>query len=207
MSREKSLELNEKSDSMPRAGDSTDLRRFFIALLPPDPVQVKANEVKGIMRDQYASKAAFRSPPHVTLLAPFEWPIDDLPRLARTLGEFAASQSAAPMTLDGFGAFAPHVIYINVVKSLRLMAIQPDLLNYLEREIGLVSERDRNRAFVPHLTVAFRDLKPNMFRKAWSVFQHQEIHFDFTVHQLTLLTHTGKLWTVKEHYDFANSDS
>ena len=206
MSREKTLELNEKSDSLPVAAESAGLRRFFVALLPPDPVQIKANEVKGIMRDQYASKAAFRSPPHVTLLAPFEWPIDDLPRLARTLGKFAASQVAVPMTLDGFGAFAPHVIYINVVQSLRLMAIQPELLDYLAQEIGLASDRDRNRTFVPHLTVAFRDLKPNMFRKAWAVFQHQEIHFDFTAHQLTLLTHTGKLWTVKEHYDFAKFD-
>lgn len=206
MSREKSSELNEKSNPLPAATVATasaNLRRFFVALLPPAQVQTKANDVKGIMRDQYASKAAFRSPPHVTLLAPFEWPIDDLPRLARTLGQFAASQSAVPMTLDGFGAFAPHVIYINVVQRSRLMAIQPDLLTYLEQEIGLVSERDRHRVFVPHLTVAFRDLKPNMFRKAWSVFQHQEIHFDFTVHQLTLLTHTGKLWTVKEHYDFS----
>ncbi len=192
---EKSVELNETSDAPIR-------KRFFIALLPPEQVRAKANEIKGVMRDRYAAQAAFRSPPHVTLLAPFEWPIADLPRLAATLRQFAAGQSPVPMTLDGFDAFAPHVIYINVVKSDRLMAIQTDLLSYLEAELGLVSERDRNRAFVPHLTVAFRDLKPAMFRQAWSVFQHQELHFDFTVGQLSLLIHDGKLWTLKEDYDF-----
>jgi 2'-5' RNA ligase len=191
------LKLNEKSDLV-----TSVRKRFFIALLPPAQVRAKANEIKGVMRDRYASKAAFRSPPHVTLLAPFEWPIADLPRLADTLKQFAAGQSLVPMTLDGFDAFAPHVIYINVVKSDRLMAIQLDLLNYLEDKLSLVSERDRNRAFVPHLTVAFRDLKPAMFRQAWSVFQHQELHFDFTVSQLSLLIHDGKLWTVKEGYDF-----
>ncbi|NJM99121.1 MAG: 2'-5' RNA ligase family protein [Phormidesmis sp. RL_2_1] len=181
------------------------LKRFFVALLPPVEVQAKANAVKEIMRDQYASKAAFRSPPHVTLLAPFEWPIAELPRLASTLAQFAAGQLPVPITLDGFGAFSPHVIYINVVKSDRIMTIQPELLLHLDNTLGLVSQRDRNRSFVPHLTVAFRDLKPNMFRKAWSVFQHQEIHFDFTVHQLTLLIHDGNRWSVKEDYDFASS--
>lgn len=199
MGNSKSVGLNEKSDLI-----SSSRKRFFIALLPPEEVRVRANQVKAVMRDRYASKAAFRSPPHITLLAPFEWPVAELPELASTLSDFAASQLPVPITLEGFGAFNPHVIYINVVKSDRLMTIQPDLLAYLEDRVGLVSERDRNRSFVPHLTVAFRDLKPNMFRQAWSVFQHQEIHFDFTVGQLTLLIHSGQMWTVKESYEFAN---
>lgn len=192
---EKSVELNERSE----------LKRFFIALLPPEDVQIRANEIKRVMRDQYASKAAFRSPPHITLLAPFEWPISELPRLANTLARFATVQTDVPITLDGFGAFSPHVIYVNVIKSDRLMSIQPALLSHLEEQIGLVSDRDHNRSFVPHLTVAFRDLKPSMFRKAWSVFQHHEIHFDFTVSQLSLLIHDGKRWIVKENYDFSGS--
>ena len=190
----KTVELNEKS---------TNQKRFFIALLPPVEVQTKANEIKGIMRDRYASRAAFRSPPHVTLLAPFEWPLINLPDLAKSLARFAAAQSPVPMTLDGFGTFAPHTIYINVVKGDRLIAIQPQLLSHLREDLGLVSQRDLNRRFVPHLTVAYRDLKPNKFRQAWSTFQHQEIHFDFTVTQLTLLIHDGQRWLVKESYDFA----
>lgn len=174
--------------------------RFFIALLPPADVQAKANEIKGIMRDRYGSEAAFRSPPHITLIAPFEWLPSQLPQLARELKSFAAVTAPLPITLDGFAAFAPHVIYINVLKSAELMAIQPALLEHMEAELEFVSPRDRKRSFVPHLTVAFRDLKPAMFRKAWSVFQYQEIHFDFTVHQLTLLIHDGKRWLAKEHY-------
>lgn len=199
MGNSNSAELNEKSDLI-----SSSRKRFFIALLPSEEARIRANQVKEVMRDRYASKAAFRSPPHITLLAPFEWPVADLPELASTLNEFAASQPPVPVTLEGFGAFKPHVIYINVVKRDRLMTIQPELLAYLADRVGLVSARDRNRAFVPHLTVAFRDLKPNMFRQAWSAFEHQEIHFDFTVGQLTLLIHSGQMWTVKESYDFAS---
>jgi 2'-5' RNA ligase len=199
--------VSNSASSKSTPGSTLVCRRFFIALLPPQPVSLKANEIKGIMRDRYASQAAFRSPPHVTLLAPFEWPIVKLPDLVATLKEFAATQAPVPMTLDGFGAFSPHVIYINVVKSERLMAIQPALLDTLAAKLGLMSERDRKRAFVPHMTVAFRDLKPHMFRQAWSVFQNQEIHFDFVVNQLTLLAHDGKQWTAKEHYDLADNEA
>jgi 2'-5' RNA ligase len=194
MGNQKPVVLNEKSKNR---------GRFFIALMPPLEVQARATEIKGVMRDRYHSKAAFRSPPHITLLAPFEWPVIDLSALARSLADFAMTQPPVPITLDGFGAFAPHVIYVNVVQGDFLMALQPKLLAHLEESVGLVSERDRNRSFVPHMTVAFRDLKPNMFRQAWSVFQHQEIHFDFTVYQLSLLVHDEQRWQVKENYDFA----
>ena len=192
MENKKSVELNESSEK----------RRFFIALLPPPDIQSAANDIKAIMRDEYASKAAFRSPPHVTLHAPFEWPLADLPKLDSVLSRFAQAQDPVPMTLDGFNAFKPHVIYIDVVKREGLMALQPMLLSVMEKELGIVSKSDRKRTFVPHLTVAFRDLKPAMFRKAWSVFQRRELHFDFVSQHLALLIHDGKLWHVKEKYAF-----
>lgn len=196
MDTKKSVELNETSEK----------RRFFIALLPPTAVQEKANEIKAVMRDEYQSKAAFRSPPHITLHAPFNWSIDRLDKLRESLMQFAASQSSVPVTLDGFGAFKPHVIYINVVKSEGLMMLQPQLLTVMEERIGLVSKSDRNRAFVPHLTVAFRDLKPAMFRKAWSAFQYREIHFDFMVNELTLLIHEGSSWKIESIFPFGRRE-
>lgn len=193
MSNSTPVEFNEKSAK----------RRFFVALLPPIEVQEKVNEVKGVMRDRFNSKAAFRSPPHITLHAPFEWPVSAISRLQDSLSKFAYSQKPISITLDGYNAFAPHVIYIDVARRAGLMSLQPKLLAHLESDISLTSKQDRKRTYVPHLTVAFRDLKPNMFRKAWAEFQRKEFHADFTASQLSLLAHNGKLWTVKESYEFA----
>ena len=192
MDNPKSVELNEKSAK----------RRFFVALLPPSDVQARVNEVKGVMRDRFDSKAAFRSPPHITLHAPFEWPVCAIDRLQDSLSKFAYAQAPISISLEGFNAFAPHVIYIDVVKSADLIALHPKLLTHLEVDIALTSPQERKRAYVPHLTVAFRDLKPNMFRKAWAEFQRREFHADFTASHLSLLVHNGKLWTVKESYEF-----
>lgn len=188
-------DLNEKSAK----------RRFFVALLPPADVQEKVNEVKGVMRDRFNSKAAFRSPPHITLHAPFEWPVSATNRLQDSLSKFAYHQEPISITLNGFNAFEPHVIYIDVVQSSGLMALQPKLLDHLESDINLTSKQDRKRAYIPHLTVAFRDLKPNMFRKAWAEFARKEFHTDFAASYLSLLSHNGKLWKVKESYKFAGS--
>ena len=104
--------------------------------------------------------------------------------------------------LDGFNAFEPRVLYVDVARRDGLMALHTQLRNAMERDLGIVSKQDRNRDFIPHLTIAFHDLNPEMFYKAWSVFQSLEIHFDFVAHRLTLLIHDGESWIVKEHYPF-----
>ena len=183
--------------------DKSVKRRFFVALLPPSDIQAQVNEIKGVMRDRFNSKAAFRSPPHITLHAPFEWPVTAVSSLQDALSKFAYCHSPIPISLNGFNAFAPHVIYLDVVKSSSLLTLQPKLLSHFESTLSLVSKQDRRRTYVPHMTVAFRDLKPNMFRKAWAEFQRQEFHANFVADELSLLAHNGKLWTVKESYKFA----
>ena len=106
------------------------------------------------------------------------------------------------MTLSGFGAFAPRVIYINVLKTPQLLAMQKQLMTELEESFGIVHPASKNRPFSPHLTVAFRDLtKPN-FRAAWQEFQQRSLYFEFTVSQLTLLIHNGKQWEIGNEFSF-----
>ena len=63
-------------------------KRFFIALIPPKEVQEEATKIKEHFRDVYNSKAALKSPPHVTLQPPFEWDIEELPKLIQELNDF-----------------------------------------------------------------------------------------------------------------------
>ncbi|MBD0335455.1 MAG: 2'-5' RNA ligase family protein [Cyanobacteria bacterium Co-bin13] len=176
--------------------------RFFVALLPPKDVQAEATAVKTYFRDHYQSQAALRSPPHVTLQPPFEWAREDCDRLWQTLAAFAQQQPPVPMTLSGFSAFAPRVIFINVVKTPELMALQPALMNYLADTLSIVDARSRNRPFAPHLTVAFRDLKPGAFRRAWPEFEQRSFQAKFTVPELTLLIHDGQRWQIAQNFPF-----
>ncbi|MEH2096172.1 2'-5' RNA ligase [Nostoc sp. 'Peltigera membranacea cyanobiont' 213] len=178
------------------------MSRFFVALLPPQDIQDYANEIKQYFADRYASSGALKSPPHITLQPPFEWENANLPLLEASLEEFASGQQPVAITLRGFDAFSPRVIYINVVRSQELLTLQTDLMAYIESNLAIVDEVSKTRPFAPHITVAFRDLKKQDFQAAWPEFQKRQLHFEFTADKLTLLLNDGKRWDIKREFAF-----
>jgi 2'-5' RNA ligase len=175
---------------------------FFIALLPPQEVSKIATEIKQHFANVYQSKASLKSPPHITLQPPFKWNLQDLEILKAKLREFSQIQAPIPMILDGFSAFKPRVIYINVLKTKELLTLHHDLILYLEHTLNLVDNKEKSRAFSPHLTVGFKDLTKTNFYRAWSEFKDKKLHFEFIVPDLTLLIHNGKKWEIEEKFSF-----
>lgn len=177
-------------------------QRFFIALLPPQEIQEYATEIRHYFADRYATKAALKSPPHVTLFPPFEWGEAEKPRLVQQLMDFSLEQAPIPMILEGFAAFPPRVIFINVLKTSELLGVERSLTQYLDANLGLSDSRHKNRPFAPHLTVAFRDLTRQNFHLAWEEFRDRSLRFEFTVSHLTLLLHNGHRWNVDRNFPF-----
>ena len=177
-------------------------RLFFIALLPPEEIQQDITKIQQHFAQVYNSRAALKSPPHITLQPPFEWQLEELPVLEEKLEQFVQIREPFPVNLSGFGAFKPRVIYINVLKTPQLLAVHKDLMSYLEESLNIVDRVGKTRPFAPHLTVAFRDLTRQNFRMAWPEFEQQSLHFEFIVSRLTLLIHNGKRWQVGKEFAF-----
>lgn len=180
-------------------------RLYFIALLPPEEIQDYANQIKQYFADKYDSCHAQKSPPHITLQPPFEWADTEVLALEKCLEDFASRQKSVPITLSGFAAFAPRVIYINVVRSPELLTLHADLMAHLESHLGIVDRVGKTRPFAPHMTVAFKDLTRQNFKAAWSEFEKRELHFEFTASNLTLLLHDGKWWNATTEFPFLSS--
>ena len=92
-------------------------RLLFVALVPPENIQNQVTGIKEHFAQQYNSSHALKSVPHITLQPPFKWPTTDLTLLQDSLENFAQNCSTFSITLSGFAAFVPRVIYINVVKT------------------------------------------------------------------------------------------
>lgn len=178
-------------------------QRFFIALVPPDDIQQQITHIKLYFAEHYNSRGALNSPPHVTLQPPFEWPAAEVPKLEENLRAFAANKLPVVVTLSGFAAFAPRVIYADVVKSPILLELQKDLMDYVEANLAIFDRVSRTRPFVPHMTVAFRDLTKQNFQAAWPEFAGRSLYFEFTAAELTLLIHDGDRWNVATNFPFA----
>ncbi|NJP12624.1 MAG: 2'-5' RNA ligase family protein [Leptolyngbyaceae cyanobacterium RU_5_1] len=181
-------------------------KRFFIALLPPQAVQDNANQIKQHFADCYDSRAAQKSPPHITLQPPFDWLAEDMAILKHPLSEFALNQAPVPISLEGFAAFPPRVIYINVLKTAQLLRVQQELMELMETRLGIVDPKSKARPFAPHMTVAFRDLTRQNFKLAWQEFQSRSLQAEFIVARLTLLIHDGQRWNVCCEFPFLRPD-
>ena len=60
----------------------------------------------------------------------------------------------------------------------------------------------KGRAFNPHITVAFRDLRRPAFAMAWKEFASRKFSGEFAVNAIILLKHNGKLWEICKEFDF-----
>ncbi len=166
---------------------------FFVALLPPREVQERVTAIKRSIAERHGCRAALKSPPHITLQPPFCWSTEALSQLEQSLQDFACDRTPIPIQLIDFGAFAPRVIYIDVLKTPELMNLQSELQAdlYDQLEIG---QPAKTRPFSPHITVAYRDLKPKMFKSLWPELRSQPFKAAFPVNRLTLLKHDGRQW-------------
>ncbi len=175
---------------MPKEGSAL----YFIAIIPPSPIFEQASEWKDYFKDQYHSKAALNSPPHITLHMPFEWKVKKEEELVSKLSVFSKSKETFELELQNFGCFAPRVIFINVLESEVLRKLQHELHRYCKTELNIFNAQYKDLPFHPHLTLAFRDLKKPMFEKAWEEFKQKEFSGSFIADRFALLKHNGKVW-------------
>ncbi len=87
---------------------------YFIALVLPPPLDEEVTRLKEHFRDHYNSKAALRSPPHITLHMPFKWKEKREQELISALQKFCTGRKSFEVELKNFGCFPPRVIFIDV---------------------------------------------------------------------------------------------
>lgn len=79
--------------------------------------------------------------------------------------------------------------------SNELMALQKQLIaSFASFFLGDLHQVDIS--FSPHITVAYRDLTPVMFTKAWNEYQHKTFDASFDVNAVYLLQHDSKKWNI-----------
>lgn len=169
---------------------------YFIAIIPPHPVYDDAMALKNYFKAQYESKASLNSPPHITLHMPFQWKEEKENLIADTIQQVAAMHAPFKICIDNFSSFEPRVIFMNVVKSETLAALQRNLERHIRKNLHLLNANYREDAFHPHMTLAFRDLKKAMYKTAWEEFKSKEYKAEFMADKIALLKHNGATWEI-----------
>jgi 2'-5' RNA ligase len=102
------------------------------------------------------------------------------------------TRSPFEIELKGFNKF-PGVIYIDVSYSAELNKLQ-QTIQHLFISNGWSKPPSKDHGFHPHVTVAFRDLSTENFKKAWEVYKERTFQAFFRVEQASILKLTDGKW-------------
>lgn len=167
---------------------------FFIALIPPKEIKEEVTQFKLYASRHFNASHALKSPPHITLFPPFVWPKEKESFLKDALENFGQLHSAVPVELRHFNSFGQRVIFVDVLFTEELNDLRNSLVLYLKQQIDL--NHSDSRPFHPHMTLAFKDLKPAFFSKAWNYFSQLTFERNFVADELFLLRHDGVKWQI-----------
>lgn len=174
-----------------------DLQKYFLAIVPPQPYFDQVEGLKEAIKQEFGCKYALKSPAHVTLKMPFSFPTKNEEKLKEKLQFFFENQKALEIRVHHVDAFGRRVVFLKVKAPNSLFDLQLELKTYCQRELHLMPElSDRN--YQPHMTVAFKDLKPAQADEIYHWVQAQKLDFFFGVEQVWLLKKVEGRW-LKNH--------
>jgi 2'-5' RNA ligase len=177
---------------------------YFIALVPHEKLRNEIRAIKERMRSEYGAGHALKSPAHITLQMPFKRDGRDEPEISAALRRFAFGEESFTIDLDGYGCFAPRVIFIRITNPEPVRALHRRLKQVLAGELQFPKGEIMNDV-QPHITVATRDLTKESFADAWPEMKDEEFRGSFQVHSLILLKHNGKNWDILEEFPFGKN--
>lgn len=172
---------------------------YFIALIPDSPVLQQLQRLKEEASEVFGTKAALRSPPHITLVPPFRLLDHRQVNQVSDLLERAASDTLrVTIRHDGWGHFGDRVLYAAVAHAEEISDLYDRLKNnpvLQEYRIGFHSR------FHLHLTIAFRDLSPQVFPAVLAHFSGRGMTVQWQAHSLYLL-YLSDRWKVIRRFPF-----
>jgi 2'-5' RNA ligase len=142
---------------------------YFIALIPKRELREKITLIKQDFATRFNSGKALRVYPHITLKAPFKLLPTDHEKLLQWFSRLHINQKPFTIELKNFGAFPNKkspVVYIHPKATQSIFQLQNKIiLGFIENISNMVDKSDLE--YKPHCTVAYKDLTPVMFAKAW----------------------------------------
>lgn len=175
----------------------------MIAILPPEPIYSEVQEFKKRFVDAYDSKEAYRRPPHITVIPPFQYAQEDEAKLINFLTKFLKKYSPFELSFDGFGTFEKRVIFVQPEKNERLKMLFKDITKAFNKEFKVREGNSSSLPYAPHMTIGYKDLKPAMYDLAWQEFSSKIYRRKYMLGELYLMRHTGQKWVTVSEAQFA----
>jgi len=170
-----------------------EVQRFFVALIPPDPWFSFFENIKKELEQRFGLRAAQRSPAHITIHRPFVWKIEKKEFLIKSFLRFSFQSFTCRM--NGYDVFEKNrVLYARPESNEELHLLYRQFADFAALQWNITTEKKHNRPFHPHITLAFRDVKPDVFNQLKEIFSRRELLADIPFSSLYLLEWKSGKW-------------
>ncbi|RSK41150.1 2'-5' RNA ligase family protein [Hymenobacter perfusus] len=171
---------------------------YLLALLLPEPLHSAVWNLKQEIHRRTGSRNVVRLPPHITLLPPLRQPATFATELLPLLARFARQQAACAFRLENFAWFQDRTLYVRVTEDTGLLQFHAALYAQLRLELPVVPQPER--PFVPHVTLATRDLPPALVAGLRQEFARRTYQAAGWLQELAFFHHDGQMWQEVERF-------
>jgi 2'-5' RNA ligase len=168
--------------------------KYFIAIVPPEPLQTQIMQMKHDLHERFNTKGALRSPAHITLHMPFDLEGSKEKRFLLESENKKLRIAPFSVVLNDFSGFEPKVVFIDVLNTMELAQLGAEIVDWMKHEFNIFNQSDDRRGFHPHVTIAFRDLKKNFYFEVMEEFSKKQFRESFLCSAVSVLKHDGNAW-------------
>ena len=168
---------------------------YFIALVLPDRLNEKVLKYKQLMFEKYKCNVGLKSPAHITIIPPFWMKEENQQQLIADIDLLSNNLYPFPVSTSNFSAFKPKTIFVAVVASEQLNKLKATTDNFFRHHSSYPVTID-TRPFLPHITIATRDLFKKSFYEIWPWFAEKNFVETWIAKGFSLLKHNKKNWDV-----------
>ena len=157
---------------------------YLLILSPDESVWEKVMEEKKQFAEKYECSSCLYAKPHITLVKFTQYPVFE-PRILQKMRQYAHTLTPIDISLNGFGSFPSHTIYINITTKNEIIETVKGMRDF---QSVLKMDKDHKPHFItePHITLA-RKLQVWQYEKGWLEWQQRHFSAKFRVNKMTLL--------------------
>ncbi|TCD21777.1 2'-5' RNA ligase family protein [Pedobacter psychrodurus] len=176
---------------------------FLVCLVPPVSITEDIDEIRTYISEKFNVHESLKRPAHITLYPPVKLSAYEAEKsFFKALTDASFSQPFIQV-LRNFNSFPEHTFYLDVEQNEGLMTLEKQISKALQ-PLKLLEKKEK---FNPHLTLAFRDVKPPIFKQIATEFKDRKFKREFSVSSFSVYKHMDKKWQPFKEFSFKNPDT
>ena len=176
--------------------------KYLITVLPTTRISNEISLFQKNIEADFGAVHAQKVPPHITVIPPFDCDEEKIETLMITLSQHLSKPiSQINIHLDNFQRFDNRTLFVDVAKNEPFEHFCISLKQLFNQQ-KIIKQRTEKHFFVPHITLANKDINKKDFKALWLQFMNKKYQRNFDLTSIVILELKEFKWEVKKEIIF-----